>query len=411
MPFESAAAAPAPAGRRPQSELAEHWPLALSASIGVLLSFASVFIYSFSVFLKPLASEFGWSRAQISGGFSLAALTVAFASPFLGRLADRSGVRTVIAASSALFGLAFSSLALLTPRLWHFYAVLFLIGLIGNATTQLTWAKAIASTFRNQRGVALSLMMVGVGIGSMLVPWSAARIAGTLGWRAAYGLLGGAVLLAGPLLALLSLRGHAQPATRPRATARSGGRRFPPVFVRLLAAFFLVSLGANGCLAHLVALLTDRGYSAADASTVAAVLGLASVAGRLGTGPLIDRFFAPRVGFVFVAASAAGFAMLAFHSSRSGAYAAAALIGLAMGAESDFFPYLISRYMGMESFTELYGYAFSAYAVAGAAGPLLMGLAFDHLHSYTPGIAVGALATLAAAALLVTLPHYRPVPS
>lgn len=392
-----------------QSELREHWPLALAASLGVMVSFASVFIYSFSVLLKQLTADFGWSRAQVSAGFSVAALTVAAVSPAIGKLTDRIGVRPVIVTCSAIFGLGFCSLSLLTGNIWHFYAALFVVGIAGNGTTQLTWAKAIATRFQARRGTALSLMMVGVGIGSMLVPWATTAIIERWGWRAAYLTLGGAVAVCGPALALLALRGGHGQARRAVGTHADGAvtKRFTPVFIKLLGGFFLVSLGTNGCLAHLVAMLTDRGLTAATAAAMAGVLGLASVCGRLITGPLIDRYFAARIGFLFVAASALGFALFAAGGGVWASYAAVALIGIATGAEADFFPYLISRYMGVGSFTELYGYAFSAYAVAGAIGPLLMGMIYDQSKSYTMGIAGAVVTTLAAAALLLTLPRYE----
>ena len=174
----------------------------------------------------------------------------------------------------------------------------------------------------------------------------------------------------------------------------------------LLAGFFLVSLGANGCVAHLAALLTDRNIPVGAAATVLSILGASSVSSRLLTGLLIDRYFAPRVGFGFVAASAGGILMLLFANDFVTAAIATALIGFAMGAEADVFPYLISRYMGLNSFSELYGYAFSAYAVGGATGPLLMGLAHDKTQSYAIPLIAGAAATAIAAGLLLTLPKY-----
>jgi MFS family permease len=391
------------------SELRRHWKLVLAASLGVMVSFASIFIYSFSVLLKPLSAEFGWTRGQVSAGFSIAALTVAFASPFIGRLGDRIGVRPVIIVASTIFGLAFASLAMLRGPLWQFYSILFIIGIIGNGTTQLTWARAVTSQFDVQRGMALALMMMGGGVGSMLVPWITGQLVSTAGWRAAYTVLGGLAVVIGPALAFFALKRQSTGVSKPGHGTAFQTSEKPlrnKVFRVLLAGFFLVSLGANGCVAHLAALLTDRGISISTAATVLSILGAASVSGRFLTGLMIDRHFAPLVGFYFVAASAIGILMLLFTSDAVSATIAAALIGLAMGAEADIFPYLISRYMGLNSFSELYGYAFSAYAVGGATGPLLMGMAHDKTQSYGTPLIAGAAATAIAAGLLLTLPHY-----
>src|SRR5438309_10093600 len=68
----------------------------LTAICGVFVSFASVVIYTFGVFLKPLTQTFGWSRAQVSLAFTCTALTVAVCSPFIGRLLDRFPARRIV---------------------------------------------------------------------------------------------------------------------------------------------------------------------------------------------------------------------------------------------------------------------------------------------------------------------------
>jgi MFS family permease len=393
-----------PSGR---AEVRLQWPLLAAAAVGVMVSFASVFIYSFGVLLKPLASEFGWSRGQVSAGFSIAALTVAAASPIIGRVADRIGVRAVILVCSSVFGLAFASLATLGGSVWQFYATMFVIGCVGNGATQLTWGRMVAARFDSQRGLALAIMMVGGGIGSLLVPPLAMYLAQEYGWRWAYAGLGAAVLAIGPTMALAVLPVEARLPVLANHSVRVASPFRNPVFRALLAAFFLVSVGANGCVAHLAPMLTDRGAASTAAAWAVAVLGLSSVTGRLVTGFLIDRYFAPRVAFCIVAASAGGLLLISTTTNVVVATAAVALIGFAMGAEADVFPYLISRYMGLSSFAELYGYAFSAYAVGGALGPLLMGVIYDQTHSYGLPLVLGAATTAAAAALLLKLPLFQ----
>ena len=63
------------------------------------------------------------------------------------------------------------------------------------------------------------------------------------------------------------------------------------------------------------------------------------------------------------------------------------LIGIGMGGEADITPYLLSRYFGLRSLSTLYGLTWSAYAVAGALGPVLMGRAFDLTGSLRLGFA------------------------
>ena len=85
---------------------------------------------------------------------------------------------------------------------------------------------------------------------------------------------------------------------------------------------------------------------------------------------------------------------------------AAALIGFGMGGEADVTPYILSRYLGLRSFAMLYGLTWTAYAIAGAVGPVLMGRAFDATGSYTALLTQIAVATFLIAALMLVMPRY-----
>jgi cyanate permease len=72
-----------------------------------------------------------------------------------------------------------------------------------------------------------------------------------------------------------------------------------------------------------------------------------------------------------------------------------------MGGEADVTPYILSRYFGLRSFTG------TAYAAAGAIGPVLMGRAFDATASYEAVLVVLAVGTLGAASLMLLMPGYH----
>jgi MFS family permease len=89
------------------------WRVAFAACLGVMAGFGSLFVYTFSVFVKPLAAEFGWSREAISGGFAIAAVTLGLISPLLGGWIDRFGPRRIILACMTVYVCAIASLSLL----------------------------------------------------------------------------------------------------------------------------------------------------------------------------------------------------------------------------------------------------------------------------------------------------------
>jgi MFS family permease len=388
------------------------WVIVMTSVLGITVSFGSLVIFTFGVFLKPLSAQFGWSRAEISLAFTLTALMVAIFSPFIGRLVDRVGARKVLLPCVAVYGAAFCCLALV-KTLAGLYAIYILLGVVGNGTTQLCYARVISAWFDRRRGLALATMMAGVGAGAIGIPPLATWLIEAYGWREAYLLLGGSVFVLGMIPAALWLR-----ETPPYAERSNPGKSramvglpaveaaSTPVFWLLLTGFFLFSVSVNGSVAHLIPILTDRGIASDTAALAASTLGVLTLGGRLLTGVLLDRFLGSRVAGIFFGIAAVGVAILSQAHEIATAFIGSALIGLGMGAEADVMPYLISRYFGLASFSEIYGYAFTAYALAGALGPLLMGWSFDRFHSYSTALLGLAVAMLTGAAVLASLPRY-----
>ncbi len=394
------------------------WVIVMTSVLGIAVSFGSLVIFAFGLFIKPLSDQFGWSRTEISLAFTLTALMVAVFSPFIGRIVDRVGARKVLLPCVAVYATAFCCLALV-KSLAGLYAIYILLGVVGNGTTQLCYARVISAWFDRRRGLALATMMAGVGAGAIGIPPLATWLIGAYGWREAYLLLGASIFVLGMIPAALWLREtppgtdatEVQETDAPQETGRLPGIRGPdalrmPVFWLLLTGFFLFSVSVNGSVAHLIPILTDRGITNETAALAASMLGVLTLCGRLLTGVLLDRFSGSRVTGIFFGIAAVGVAVLSQAHAVVTAFAGAALIGLGMGAEADVMPYLISRYFGLHSFSEIYGYAFTAYALAGALGPLLMGWSFDRFHSYTTALLCLAAAMLTGAAVLASLPRY-----
>jgi MFS family permease len=387
----------------------EGWRVAGAASVGVFVSFASLLVYTFGVLLKPLAEEFSWSRESVSAAFGIAAMTVAACSPPLGYLFDRVKPTRIIVPCLIVFGGAFASLSLLTPRLWHLYAIFFVLGVVGNGTAQMAYSRAVSSWFEKRRGTALAVVMSGGAIGAIVLPPAAEALIQIVGWRQACVVLGLLVLVVGvPVVARFIRERPIDRASRnvlDGATVREGITS--RVFWILVVVLFAQSIAQNGALTHMAALLTDRGIPASGAALALSAMGAASLAGRVTTGWLLDRFFAPRVGFCLLSIAALGTYLLAGAQSLTFGVIAAALIGFGMGGEADVTPYILSRYLGLRSFAMLYGFTWTAYAIAGAVGPILMGRAFDATGSYTTLLTQLAIGTFLIAALMLLMPGYE----
>ncbi|MEE3109631.1 MAG: MFS transporter, partial [Pseudomonadota bacterium] len=126
------------------------------------------FFYSYGVFFKALATEFGGARFDVSLGLTLVNAVGAVLAPFLGQALDRYPIKYVIAAGTAAMSLGFCLLSLVTAR-WQFYLILStLLGFGLNAMGGLATAKLVANWFDRGRGMALGVATMGISLSGVL---------------------------------------------------------------------------------------------------------------------------------------------------------------------------------------------------------------------------------------------------
>lgn len=400
------------------------WWVVVAAGIGSFMSYGPIVAFTFGVFIKPLSEEFGWSRTDISLGFSLSLLMLSVTAPWVGRLVDRFGARKVILPSVFVFGLGVASLSLLSASLWHFYAVYVVLGLVSVGAATLPYLTVVSQWFDQQRGLALGLAMVGVGLGTFIMPALVQSLIDALGWRSAYVVLGLLVVgvtipIVAPFLketpALMGLRPDGAMSASPTTAQLNGESQGMSsheawrvvTFWRVVGAFFLMSVSVHGCLIHLVPMLTDRGLSDQSAAWATSLLGGALLLGRVSAGYLLDRFAASSVAMGFLAGATLGMFLLWSEATGVLAFAAAILVGLGVGAETDLMPYVVSRYFGLRAFGEILGYVLTAWGLGGVVGPFLMGVGFDSTGSYGVVLVAFMVATVVAAGLMARLGPYR----
>lgn len=392
------------------------WWVVTACFIGLMLGETSVGVFTFGAFVKPLAAEFGWTRAEISLSRSIIGYTaVAVALP-LGFLIDRYGARRLIVPSAFLLALATGSMYFLTDSLVHLYLGYFLIAFLGAATAPLCYSRVVVQWFDRQRGLALGIALAGVGVGAAVMPLFAQSVVTHWGWREAYLALGILILvIALPVVAFVL-------ADSPDAKASSHAAHAPAdlgaglgikaaaatrSFWLMAPAFLVMGVFTSGIVAHLIPLLTDRGVQPAQAAGIAATLGMSLVVGRVLAGHLMDRFFAPYVTIAFLIGPIVGFLLLATGAGTQATLLAVILIGLAFGAEIDVISYFTSRYFGVRNFGRIAAIMYALFQFGAGAGPLLMGRSFDVSGSYRTMLYVFAGLSLLAAVLVAFLGPYR----
>lgn len=368
------------------------WGVTAAAFAGVMVSFAPIIPYTFSLFLNPLHAAFGWKRQAMGTAFALAAITVACVSPLIGLLLDRFPPRRILLPSIAIFAAALASLSRLGPGIARFYLTFFILGLVANGTAQFAYTRTVLTWFDRRRGLALALILTGSGVGALIIPPLTQWVIQNHGWRDAYLTLGGIALLGIPLTALL-VRNRPLPSQYREESTVSGAtlgaalRSWP--FWILAIIIMLSAFSENGLVTNLAAILTEHGMTASAAALALSVRGGSGIVGRLLAGVLLDRFPAQRIQTFILLLSAIGTLVLAYAKTPAIALFGAAVLGAGLGSEADVAPYLLSRYFGRKHFSVLYGFTWTAYAIGGATGPMTIGHLYDRAGAYLPIFIVG----------------------
>lgn len=415
--IDSSALAPVLAA---QSGAGRDVALVAGAAIGLAGGFAALYFATLSVFLKPIAAMFGWGRGELSAVALLSVIGSALAAPVVGRLIDRHGARRVTGASVVLLALGLYGMSELPSSLLMLSVLSFALGAVATATTPPGYLSVFPRHFDRRLGAAMGFAMIGIGVGSALAPMLAQGLIADFGWRRAYLVLAVAALAMGGIANVLCYSFEPSGKTEAAGSARDPGIGLEgeelgtalrtPRFWVIAVALWLASAAALGAMIHLFSLLTDRGISASAAAGAAATVGVAAAIGRFVTGLLLDYLPARVVAACVFVLGGAGLLMLALSGPATplAVYiVAAALFGLAIGAEGDIIPFVARRYFGRKAFGAIFGCFFSAYMLGAFAGPMAYGYAFDRLGSYAMPLMAGAAACLASACLILIIGPYR----
>jgi MFS family permease len=399
--------------------LRNRWWIVAASLTAQLVGSGAINIFAFSVFLKPVSTGLGIGRGVLSSALLLSTLMTAVGCLAFGALFDRGRIRTALLPAIALYASSVAALSLLQPSLAFIYTLFGLSGFFGAGQTPLGYSKVISQWFNKKRGLALGIIQAGVGLGGIFVAQSARLLINGFGWRKAYAGMGIIILLVAFLPVAVFVReparvtsGRRRAEQDPRQNKFIPGLAIPEVlrswqFWMLALAFFLIVVTANGPLVHAVALLTDRGISVSKATTVLSMAGLAMIIGRMLTGYCLDRFFGPFVAIFCIGGAMIGIGLLASGAGGPVPIAGTILCGLGMGAEGDLLPYFVSRYFGIRSFGQVYGYLFAVFMIGVGVGPSLMGLSFDRWHSYGPMFVMFEFALLLSCVIFLLLGPYR----
>lgn len=395
----------------PDGGLSRRWKLLLALHLSAAFGLATMLSYCLGAVVAPLHETFGWSRQQIALSSSILAAGIFPMSFVVGALADRFSPRRILIVSQIGLGLSYIALAFI-QTLWQFYAVLGVMPLLAGGTLVITVTKLVNIQFDRRRGLVLGLVLAGTGVCGLVLPLYSAALESVLGWRGAFagvGLL--PLLLSAPAVYAWVPDGPAPAnAPRPAADAGSADRSFREAvadyrFWVVAATFFAGLAGLVGVLTSLVPILTEAGFTRFAAAGLVSLFGLAVLFGRLLTGLLLDRLWAPFVSLLLCGPAA--LALLAWPDSPRALLPIYVLaIGLANGSEYDVSAYMVAKYFGLRDYGKIYAGVYAAIACGGVIAPAVYGWTFDHHHSYRLALQLSALGLAVCAVLPLALGRY-----
>lgn len=351
-------------------------------------------MWTFGVFLKPISQEFAWSRAQVSSGYTAFLIGYVISVITAGKLSDRYSPSPILLVSAIILWIGFS-LCSLAHTLNQFRIFLFIAGLGGGANWSIPTSAVQRCFFNRERaGLALGIVISGVGVGAFLFALLANYLVSHNGWRNAYltmGTLFFVIMAASSFVIKVNpietdaLSDDSQSALNPITTKKRWSTRkvlITPSFLVIticqciaVAAFQIIS-------AHLVPYTTDMGISSTASASAVGLIGGFSIPGRILGGHLSEKIQWKTILAVSLLGMGLFILLLVFLQAPWMLYCFVLFYGFCHGGRVSSSLGILGDFFGMSSVGELIGMTMAAGIFIGAFAPYLAGFLFDITGSY-----------------------------
>lgn len=376
----------------------------LMATFLCLFFWAGLIMYSFSLYVQPLTTEFGWGRAAIMFAPSLANIVTGLFSPVVGRLLRTFGAKKVMAFGSIIMGIGFSMLATVS-ELWQFYTLFFFIGVGGASIGVIPTTSVVSNWFKKRRGWAIGILGMGIGAGGFAMPLLVGNyLIQSFGWRISFLTSGIMIALIVTPLALLVIKSkpedmglHAdgiettvtedlaqqEQSSRHDTTLHDALRSVP--FWLIAVSFSCFNMSNMIMFQNHAPSLQDTGFSVAIAATAISLAGIGSTIAKFGFGWLCDFISAKYIliaGIILQILAVLILMNIDAGSSNMLIYLYAFLMGLSFGSWLPSMTIMVGKNFGTTHYGVIYGTLNMVLMIFGAAGPVIAGRIFDVTGTY-----------------------------
>ncbi|MCC6237778.1 MAG: MFS transporter [Dehalococcoidia bacterium] len=385
---------------------------------------SGVSFWAFGLYIEPLESEFGWSRAEVSLGFSAALLAGGVSGPLVGRWVDVRGPRSAILVGATLTALSYLLLAT-TSSLWQWYAYSAINAVLRQLMFFIPFMALISRWFDRRRGIATSILGTGFALGGFVVVPFVRLAIDVLGWRESFVLAGIVIALTFLPIGLWVVRNSpADAGLQPDGASAAEAAAAPPpqvgltlqealrtpLFWVLACGFMTFFFGMFAWLVHQVPFYESVGISRGTAALIVSLAAGASVVTRLVAGLLADR--AARFEAVVMALALVLIAAMVTLSISTAPLAVALfvalwIIGTAGGPMME--ALILTRAFGVTHFATILGAVVVVETVGQIVSPTVAGAIFDATGSYDLALLV-FIGTFAASFVLFGIALRLPRP-
>lgn len=403
------------------------------------LTQAGVFQNVLSIFLIPMAEEFGWNRSIITGSIAVGSLAGGILSPLVGPYLDRHGPR-----KAAFWGITILSAGLIAlsqlSSAWQLYLFFGTGRMIASGLLALVVTVSVSNWFIEKRGRAMGISQLGSRIGIAFLPLLVQHIIIAYGWRTAWAVLGIIVFACSALPSLIFLKrrpedvgllpdGRAPEENLEPDDQKAGEKiqtsRFnienEPVWTRettfrttsfwqlvfVMCVIYMVGAGSNF---HLFPFMTDQGLPPTTAVLVITVLSACAALGGILFGFLAERISVKLLmGGVLITIGILFFSVFWAVKDPVWMFIFAVVYGIIRGGVLPLIFLLWTEFYGRRSSGTVLGLGGPFRLAANAAGPVSAAIFFDLFHNYwIPFSAFSLLLIMAGFLCLVAKPPVSP---
>jgi MFS family permease len=396
------------------AELKAGWLLLVACAIGVGCSAIALPFYSIGPLTKPVEAATGWARSEIQFAILFSSGLGALTSPIVGWLIERYGARRVAMPSlvGVSAGLLLASFATTLEQFWAGYAA---AAILGAGSNPVLWSRVVAGSFEKARGTALGLALVGTAFIAMLLPGIVALAAPSLGWQGALRLIAAIPILVALPVVYLFLHPRDTETPEQAAILRTGLNTRQALgdlrFWILTGSILCGYLAISGAGPNLIPTLSDRGFEPAAAAGIASFYAISMIPGRILSGFLMDRFWAPMVACIVLLLPASACLMISHSTDPTVLALSCALLGLAAGAELDVLAFLTARYFGLRHYPQIYALSYVALASGSALAPTIFSRIYESTQTYAASFQTAAALFVAGGLLVLALGRYPVLPT